>query len=820
MAAPPSPAAFDDAWSQYVQAPSQPAYHVQDASVHSQPAYASTSTAPYPDAAGAMGPPPPSSAPRDAYYSQTSGGGGLRIDGYADPAYTFAPQRSHSHGTTPSPALPALSPASSISTSSGFVSPYQVFSAGESPEQYRVGGPGLLPPASIHDGGVGGGAGGSQQQQYFAAGKGNSGWFAEMQETYLQQHEQPPSLSASYGPSSYALTPAPSVPPPSTPRRHAPSSTHLWRSPSGYSITSSPTTSPYHRPTTPRLAAGMYPSDFPTPTGSAGRRGSTGGLLGEPYSPSSSLSRPRSAPRRGQVATPVTVVDVNGSPTKSVRRQARLSIEVPPAGHGLSRSTSSTSSRSATSSLPPPPQPVFLAPPQQQQPMQQVEADAGLSEASVREVEQLLGELGTILETGGAYEHQDMLMPPQPFPQQHQQQQQSRHRVQAGSYGMQQQQSLPPLQQQDVFAPTSISISGVTLAEEDLALLDTPSIGGDGSGQFQPLPPSPERAPPAHRSYPSSAPAWRTSFDMPPPPRPSHRASYEMVEGAPQSYQPPPSPVYPSAGLAIPQPSQQYAHHSPQPHPSFRPSSAPRDAAPIMMSPVAAGRRRRSSVDSAAIASSTSHLHYSPYPPPASPSRSYHRHPPQHAPQYEQHPHQQQYISQHPQYLQQSPSRPPSTARAPSQQNYRPLAASSSSAAPAPPPRRRPSLDFPTVLRPAPPPGAAPRDVTPPPSPTKAGAPSTPGTPGQKATPKRKRVPAKPKPAVSMFINFSAKDSKKLLSGVAPSGSTKKKREEEEAAAAASAERGAGANGSEGGAEASSSSGDGAEAGPAAAGSS
>lgn len=36
-----------------------------------------------------------------------------------------------------------------------------------------------------------------------------------------------------------------------------------------------------------------------------------------------------------------------------------------------------------------------------------------------------------------------------------------------------------------------------------------------------------------------------------------------------------------------------------------------------------------------------------------------------------------------------------------------------------------------------------------------------------------------------MFINFTSKDANKLLSGVAPSGSSKRKREEEEAAAAA-----------------------------------
>ncbi|KPV77769.1 uncharacterized protein RHOBADRAFT_64552 [Rhodotorula graminis WP1] len=51
-----------------------------------------------------------------------------------------------------------------------------------------------------------------------------------------------------------------------------------------------------------------------------------------------------------------------------------------------------------------------------------------------------------------------------------------------------------------------------------------------------------------------------------------------------------------------------------------------------------------------------------------------------------------------------------------------------------------------------------------------------------KTTPKRKRgSPTKPKQPVAMFVNYSAQDAKKLLNGVAPSGSTKKRREEEDA---------------------------------------
>ncbi|GAA5914691.1 hypothetical protein JCM6882_003602 [Rhodosporidiobolus microsporus] len=728
MAAPPQSSSFDEAWSAYAQAPpSAPSYAAARASQQYNAPYST----PFPETVdgGVMGPP---THPSDAYYTQ-SGGGGLRIDGHADPTYTFAPQRTLSHGTTPSPALPALSPASSLSTSSGFVSPQQFFSTGNSPEQRRSG---LLPPASIQDAQIGG------DGPYPGGGKGNPGWFAEMQETYLQQHSP-------QQPTSFALTHAPSVPPPSTPRRHAPTSSHLWRSPTVYSTTSSPTTSPYHRPTTPR--AGQYRSDGPP----SGRRGSTGGLL--PDSPS---TRGRSTPRRSQVQAP-TYVDANGSPRKSVRRQAGLSIEVPQYGSP------------SPSRAPPPPQPVFA-------PANAEGGDSALSEASVREVEQLLGELGTILETGGSYE----LPPPPPQEQQqlplHQRRVElvpppsaSRPRVPGGTYGYQQPVQAPPT---SVFAPTSISISGVTLAEEDLALLDTPSLGGD---EFY--------APSSARNYPSSAPAWRTSFEMPPPPRPSQQQpGYD-----PSYYAAPPSPTYASASsyaappsLAPPQHFQHsHSQYSPQQQAPFRPSSAPRDTVPVSaMSPLAASvRRRRSSVDSAALAASASssgrsHA-YSPYPSTLGSNYAYSRqfqHPPHRHHVQEEQPRPQSQQQQFRRSLQHVPEPPHSPPAHPSWQQQQP---------------RLPPGELPTVLQPAPPPrpdGA----TTPPPEASPAKGKGT-GTP--KATPKRKRAStAKPKPAVAMFINYSSADSKKLLNGVAPSGSTKKRREEEEAAAAAAAAAAAG----------------------------
>ncbi|BGP16786.1 hypothetical protein JCM10213_002180 [Rhodosporidiobolus nylandii] len=677
MAAPPPPS-FDYGWSSHAQAPSHADYYGAGQSAYGDQGAAYDAPA-HTDASASSG------AEGDVY-----GGGGLRIDSYAASAYTFAPERSTSHGTTPSPALAALSPASSLSTSSGFVSPQQFFSAANSPEQYRTG---LLPPAHVQDGAV------RSTLPFSAPAKGNTGRFAEMQESFLQDHHsQQPSLAPSC---SHTLHPSPSLQTPATPRRNTPSSAHLWRSPT--SVTSSPGTSPYARPVTPRTAS-VHPSES-SPRRS-GRRSSTGGL----ESPSK-----RAALRRSQ--GPVTVsVDANGSPTKTVRRTVRLSIEVP--AHG------STSPARAQ----PPSQPVFGS----------GSSKARLSAASVREVEQLLDELGPILESSPAHEQLQETVPPSrrgmqrveliPPPGSP-----VRQSISASSYA---QPALSASMASNPFAPTTISISGVTLAEEDLALLDTPSLGGDG---FSPTSPAQ-----GHRSYPSSAPAWRTTFDLAPPLSPSRPAQPSDPQSAYQQsyYAVPSSLAYThsalSSSLAIPQQPQ-------HPHDPFRPSSAPRDPLPDMSPFTGSSRRRRSSVDSAALQAAAQRRPYQ-YPPPNSYSNyAYSRPPPP--------PSSQQNISPHDWYS-------PETSHFASWQQQ---------------PRFPPQM--PIVLQPVPPPQPD-RPATPPPAPLKS---------PKKASPRKKR-PSKAKPPGAMFINYSSADSKKLLSGVAPSGSIKKRQLEEEAARLAAEE--------------------------------
>ncbi|GJN91073.1 hypothetical protein Rhopal_004088-T1 [Rhodotorula paludigena] len=602
------------------------------------------------------------SDPRGSYAYYEDGGASL----YAD-SYTYAPQRTYSGGTTPSPALPALSPASSASASSsfsGFVSPHQQHaSAVTTPELHRTG---------VH-------ARLSAPRPAMRLAKSRSaGGFAEMQETYLQQRQPPdvayyPAQSVS---SNYAATVPPSLAaPPSTPRRNAPSASHLYRSPSAYSVTSPSSSSPYHRPTTPRSA---YPSD--TPASSRARRGSTGGVLDSP-------SRRPTTPRR--VAAVTTSVDANGSPTKSIRRVARLSIEVPPAYRSPGSCPAPSTARAPPQQqqqLAPPPQPFYA--PSPAEPEQ-------LSEASLREVEQLLGELGPILETPSF--DQDLGA--------------SVHSYTSG-YEV-------PL------TPTSVSISGVTLSAEDLALLDDPSLAA----------PDLLESPLQSRMYPSSAPAWRTTFDFPPPPPPSMQFTQSQQYSS-----------YPAEPLSRFSHSHSLTHSAsvgslaPPLNPHVRARSAngvvyrpplgthrsDSAAAPPPPSPSVSARRRRSSVDSAALAV-----------------------PPPHWPRGMSYPY-------------------------------------------------HPSLqELPTVLQPLP---ATPQDglarpVTPPPSvKNKALASSTskasPG--GAKTTPKRKRgSPTKAKAPVAMFVNYSAQDAKKLLNGVAPSGSTKKRRDEEDGNRPSSASTGA-----------------------------
>ncbi|GAA5823528.1 hypothetical protein JCM3770_000328 [Rhodotorula araucariae] len=577
---------------------------------------------------------------------------------YTDATYTYAPQRSYSYGTTPSPALPALSPASSASASSpfsGLVSPHQHTSTATTPD--FSGGSRLLPPAHVQDGRMSVRRVSPAKSEYTAG-------FAEMQESYLQRYQGPALESlqdaAYYPPSSPAFThrlpPPPVAVPPSTPRRQATSSSHLYRSPSALTYSSSSSvSSPYHRPTTPRSPA-SYPSDA-----SRGCRGSTGGY---PDSPAH-----RTTPRKAPAIT--TSVDANGSPTKSIRRRvARLSIEVPPPTRA-----------SLSASLPP--TGYLSLSPRASFASAAASAEAELSEASVREVEQLLGELGPILESGG-YEHAAVASSP-----------------------MMQARTAPTAYDPGAFPPTTISISGVTLAEEDLRFLDDPSL----------CLPDAFDSPTDARAYPQSAPAWRTSFDLPPPPPPM-QSSHSLRSGCR------PIPAATSYTLTH---LTSVSSLAPSQNPHVRAYSAqgsvhqPRDYAQPPL-PAATARRRRSSVDSAALAAA---------PPPFWPS---------------------------------------GTA------NY----------------RYHPAFEprIPGVLQPVPPADAdfSRRPVTPPPrtvtlaASVGEGMPATPAPSTPTTTPKRKRgSPTKAKQPVAMFVNYSAQDAKKLLNGVAPSGSTKKRREEEDA---------------------------------------
>ncbi|GAA5865176.1 hypothetical protein JCM1840_003933 [Sporobolomyces johnsonii] len=561
------------------------------------------------------------------------GDGGLQLDSYADPAFAYVLRQPHSSCTTPSPVPPALSPASSASASSSayssLVSPTPYVARTSPPTGSQSA---LLPSANIHEESPTGC--GQRKAQ-------GSSWFAERQEAYPQQ--------PTFDFTSYALAPCASAPP-STPHRQSISSSHLYRSPSAYSTASSPPISPFHRTTTPK------PYTRPLR-----RRSSTG---------TCSLNSPT---RRGSQSTyamaPQVVVDANGSPSRAGRRQASLTIELPPA-YGLRVRLPTIGASPQV-----PPQETFSS--ASMPTSASADSETGLSEASMFEVEQLLGDMGSILEPQGTSGFDSNTIPASaPYS--------PRSSVPGGTYAAQSslQRPSPP---NTSHVPTSISISGVTLAAEDLALFDTPTLFSAGFDT---------------RSYPASAPAWRTSFDLPPLPPSSSRAPWDYSpQYAPSSYSadslPPPPDHY----------QVQYGGH-------LRSASAPRQIVypPPPNSPTSSTKRRRSSIDTASLASHTFNLS----PPPAASRASYTYGPP-----------------------------PPAL------QHYQ----------------------LPLPLQPAP----GPYSSSPPVSPT-----VSPGRPSPKPTPKRKR--AANKPAVAMFVNYSASDAKKLLSGVAPSGSSKRRREEEEAA--------------------------------------
>ncbi|GAA5974564.1 hypothetical protein JCM21900_001745 [Sporobolomyces salmonicolor] len=636
--------AADHAWL-YTQAPPEPAYPSYD---HAQP----PQSQPHPPRAvythestcfgGAAATTSTSSA-------EGSGGGyrhvdgGLPLDSYADPAFSYAPRQPHSYCTTPSPAPQALAPASCALPSSS------VYSSLVSPSPYdtRTSPPTDCPRALFTSANV-------QDESPTSYGQRKAQEARWRQEGYLQQ--QP-----TFDPTSYALDPSASAPP-STPGPRPISSSHLYRSPSAYSTTSSSPTSPYDQATTSK------PYTRPLR-----RRSSTGTF---------SLDSPtrRESPQSTHPMSPQAMVQ-DGSSLRAGRRQTSLTIELPPVYGLRARLPTIKASPQVL------PQATFAV--ASMPTTASGDDETGLSEASMLEMEQLLGDMGSILGSQGTSGFDSSPVPSSaPYS--------PRSSVPGGTYAPHswRQRLSPP---NTSHGQTSISISGVTLAAEDLALFDTPTLFSSGFD---------------NRSYPASAPAWRTSFDLGPlPPTPSRAPGDYLPQSHPPNYSPgslsPPSDLY--------QVQHEHGGH-------LRCASAPRQIvyAPPPNSPPPSTKRRRSSIDTASLAS---HTFYSSFPPAA--SRALYA--------------------------------------------YAPLPGPYHSS----------------------PPGS--RNVSP-------------ADPSSKSTPKRKRAAAKP--AVAMFVNYSASDAvrpfppfpfrrsarpccaeslalrlqKKLLSGVAPSGSSKRRREEEEAA--------------------------------------
>ncbi|GAA5844572.1 hypothetical protein JCM5353_001321 [Sporobolomyces roseus] len=293
-------------------------------------------------------------------------------------------------------------------------------------------------------------------------------------------------------------------------------------------------------------------------------------------------------------------------------------------------------------------------------------------------------------------------------------------------------------------------VSGVSLSLEDMAQLDDPSL----TAAFDSV---------TMQNYPASAPPYQTSFNLrePPSPSPYHLSVPNSAHHTPLPTSSP-SYVFDSGH----QPEQQYERWSPSSYAAsqqtpynshLRSISAPRSAyypsahdlasfpsypapssqslaptysthsLPAQSSPHQPPRRRRSSIASGSIPNSSSWSH-----PPPRPQQAHHSH------------------------------------------SYGPPPASPSSR------HQSPYHNVPLPLRPAPPPGTS-WDPSPPPSPSKLASP----TKATQSSPTKKKKTGGPKARnpSAMFVNFSAADAKKLLSGVAPSGSSKKKREEEEEAA-------------------------------------
>ncbi|GAA5965563.1 hypothetical protein JCM3765_007382 [Sporobolomyces pararoseus] len=313
---------------------------------------------------------------------------------------------------------------------------------------------------------------------------------------------------------------------------------------------------------------------------------------------------------------------------------------------------------------------------------------------------------------------------------------------------------------------TRYCISGIALSLEDMAQLDDPSL----TAAFDSV---------TMQQYPASAPPHQTTFNLPEPPSPS---PYHLT--VPNSLHTTPLPTS----------SPSYIHDSSYPsqqQPAFErwsPSSyvASRSNAPFnshvrsISAPRTAYYPTEDELAQLPLHSPVSHPLAPTYSTHSLPS---HSSPPGAGPTLRRRSSVASGSPSTSSPWSQGPPRPQQTFHS---YSYGPPPVSPSSA------HHSPYHNVPLPLRPAPPPGTT-FDVSPPTSPTKqkakpkpvAGPTTNSPTKSVQASPKKRKAGPRARNPSAMFVNFSAADAKKLLSGVAPSGSSKKKREEEEAAAAA-----------------------------------
>ncbi|KAM0789507.1 hypothetical protein ACM66B_000326 [Microbotryomycetes sp. NB124-2] len=545
-------------------------------------------------------------------------------------------------------------------------------------------------------------------------------WFAEQQSS-LMAH------------ASYAQPGVPNVP--STPPRiragdHVPSSTtpraiaatgYMYRSPSAQSSISSPAASPF-------LSAQQPPP------------------ISSSHAMQAGLSQMSAASHKSSPsASAVSGSSLAAFDTPSRARFSRMALDDKQASSQPGAPSLSASRTVATSDL------------ESMIPLAELAAGAvPVQLEATKEMEQLLDELGQYLPTDAAANSSGSLFAP----------------------------SRPPAPLHTVSAPSAsasntIEINGVSLAPEDLALLDSTDFN-------EPV-----------RQYPSSAPPWQTTFDhRPPATPPPHRAV-----SRPQSHF-----VIPQQAQAPPYPAQRvYMPHTVAARPATYHESSSYYQVPAQIS---GQRRRRSSIDYTGAYLHPSESDNRQRSMSANPDAAH-----QTAPYaYEQtfriprpdsrsHSHYGSFDSPaHDAYLYSdgTPTTPRRYARVPARSPHSP-----SSRAPQQyheatqlmtPPRAassRLALTRSLSARSSPAkdiiaasPSRRARSPIKPPGNRRTNSDAGSSTSSSAASSSQPSSPTKPRQSGGsggggsmMFINYSAQDKKKLLSGVAPSGSSKRKRE-------------------------------------------